>query len=101
MIAKCRRTGWHSVAASALHKITSKKQRSRARSGQLQPLITAGRDFPPEKPACHSCPSTAIIPLRPAVETTSAIGAYEPILQPGSHAPTTCALVAVGSPQTD
>jgi len=31
-----RRTSWHSVAASALHKASSKTQRSRARSGQLQ-----------------------------------------------------------------
>ena len=31
-----RRTGWHSAAASALHRITSKKLGSRARSGLLQ-----------------------------------------------------------------
>jgi len=31
-----RRTVWRSVAASALHRTTSKNQRSRARSGQLQ-----------------------------------------------------------------
>ncbi len=30
------RTVWHSVAASALHRMTSKSRRSRARSGQLQ-----------------------------------------------------------------
>ena len=29
-------TVWHSAAASALHRIMFKKQRSRARSGQLQ-----------------------------------------------------------------
>ncbi len=31
-----RPTVWHSVAASALHRMTSKSRRSRARSGQLQ-----------------------------------------------------------------
>src|SRR6266545_7300956 len=34
--ALCGPTAWCSAAASALHKATSKKQRSRARSGQLQ-----------------------------------------------------------------
>jgi hypothetical protein len=59
-----RRTGWHSVAASALHRIRFKKQRSRARSGRLHPTITVARDSPPDdmppsnrvscaKAACH------------------------------------------------
>src|SRR3954454_3518815 len=68
-----------------------------ARSGRLHPTITAGRDFPPEKPFCRSLPSTAIIPRRPAVEIVSPTGAFEPMLHPGSSAPATLSLVAAGS----